>query len=527
MGYQSFEFLMFSAIVLIIYYLLGSRCQKWVLLLANIVFYFIAGPEYLPFITITICAAYFAGRWMSAVYTELDEKLKNSAEAAERRLLRTEAKRKAKKGVLLALIVTVTLLVVCKYTGFVITNINAVLRRVGITSIPMFRMILPIGISFYTFMAISYVLDVYWKRYEAERSFVLFAVYLSYFPHVVQGPIDRFNRFKEQIRDGVQLSYKNVTYGAQLVLWGFFKKIVVADRLNIFVSTIYDNWSDYTGILLAIATVLYSIQIYADFSGCIDIVSGVSEMLGIKLDKNFNHPYFARTMPEFWRRWHISLSEWFKDYIYYPVSTSNYVKKVKRKCKEKGNKCQMEIFASCFPALIVWLITGIWHGAAWKFVAWGLFHAALIILGNIFSDYNRRLTKWLRIDTENFGWRFLQMIRTFILCCIGRVFFRAGGLRAAFGIFRNTFSELAIGRILSGNLYTYGLDQANFYFALVSIGMLWIVDMLQEKMCIRDTLAKQNIVFRWIIIYVGLLAVVIFGMYGPGYNASSFIYEQF
>ncbi len=527
MSYQSPKFLIFSAVVLLLYYIVGRRRQKWVLMLGNLAFFAIAGIKYVPFVLVTLLATYFAGRKIGTIYENLNDRLASCKSPEEKKLARADAKTSSKKVLIMTLIVAVGLLAVCKYTIFALENVNRILNVLDASQIPMFNMVLPIGISFYTFMAISYVLDVYWKRYEAEKDFVFYAAYLAYFPHVVQGPIDRYNRFKAQVKEGVKLSYHNLTFGAQLAIWGFFKKMVIADRLGLFVGTIYDNWTHYSGIIFVLATVIYSIQIYADFSGCIDIVSGISEMFGIKLDKNFNHPYFSKTMPEFWRRWHMSLGEWFKDYIYYPVSASSLTKKVKKHFKAKGQKRAEEIFNSCFPALVVWVITGIWHGAAWKFVAWGMFHALLIILGNVFGPTCQRINERLHIKTETFSWELWQMTRTFILCGIGRVFFRADGIGAALGIFKNMFSDLNIGAILPDNLFTYGLDTANFLLAVLSVGVLWVVDMLQERMGVRETLAKQNIVFRWLIIYAGIFSVLIFGMYGPGFNASDFIYGQF
>ena len=527
MSYQSLTFIMFCAAALFLFYVVGRKRQLWALTLANLAFYAVAGIKYLPFILITIVTTYLSGRMIGSIYEKADEKLALCNTPAEKKEVRNNAKKKAKRFLLSALIVSVGLLAVCKYTLFTVANINKICSLLGISQIGTFNMILPIGISFYTFMAISYVLDIYWKRYKAEKNFLLYAVYLSYFPHVVQGPIDRFNEFKEQISGGIKLSYKNITYGAQLAIWGFFKKLVIADRLGLFVDEAIGNFEKYDGIILIAAIAVYSIQIYADFSGCIDIVSGVSEMFGIKLRKNFNHPYFSRTMGEFWRRWHISLQEWFKDYIYYPVSASEFTKKIKKKFKSKGRKRAEELFASCFPVLVVWMITGIWHGAAWKFVAWGLFHAALLIGSQVFEPVFKWLTKKLHIDTENFSWYLWQMLRTFTLCCIGRIFFRADGLKNAFSLIKKMVLDTNPTSLFSYDFATFGFVTKDIVLMVLSVFVLLVVDMLQEKMQIRETLAKQNIIFRWIIIFAGLFAVILFGIYGPGYDAASFIYEQF
>ena len=539
MGYQSFEFLLFVGVVLIGYYLVPRKWQLWVLALANLSFYLIAGIKYVPFLLVTMVVTFVCGKKIGEVYDAYDEKLKLCTDPKEKKGIRNEAKKEAKKVLMVSLVVAIGLLAVCKYTTFTITNINGILKAFNLAEIKLFKMILPIGISFYTFMALSYVLDIYWKRYKAESNFLLYAVYLSYFPHVVQGPIDRFNEFKAQVQDGVARSYENITFGSQLMLWGFFKKLVVADRLGLFVNHALDNWNTTSGWVLIAAIAVYSIQIYTDFSGCIDIVTGVSEMLGIKLRKNFNHPYFSRNMAEFWRRWHISLQEWFKDYVYYPVSASDFVRNMKKHFKNKGQKRNEELFTSCFPILVVWMITGIWHGAAWNYVAWGMFHASLLIGSRVFEPVFTKINQFFGTDTENFGWYFFQMIRTYILCCIGRVFFIANTLTHAIQLFHRMFTELSIMGFANQVIDLYGknvvkivegvlgMGIADIAIAVVAVFVLLIVDMLQEKIKVRETLAKQNLIFRWMIIYIGLFAVILFGIYGPGYDAASFIYEQF
>lgn len=527
MSYQSLFFLIFTAAALLVYYAVPYKVQPWVLTAASILFYLSAGAKYLPFIAVTLISTYLCGLFIGRIYEKSDILLSECSDSAQKKEIRNAAKKKAKRFLILSLVVSIALLAVCKYTAFSINNVNKLLHLVKLPEITVFKIILPLGISFYTFMAISYVLDIYWKRYKAEKNILIYSAFLLYFPHVVQGPIDRFNEFKDQIKNGVPISYKNLTHGAQLALWGFFKKLVIADRLGIFVNKIFDEPDRFNGSALIVALAVYSIQIYADFSGCIDIVSGVSEAFGIKLRKNFNHPYFSRTMAEFWRRWHISLQEFFKDYVYFPVSASAFTKKVKKKLKAKGLKRLEELFTSCFPILIVWLITGIWHGAAWTFIIWGLFHAALLIGSQIFEPLFAKLTKLLRINTDNFGWHFLQMARTFTLCCIGRIFFRAAGIGTALGMIKKILTDTSLSALVRYKASDFGLTVNDVRIMVISVIVLLIADILQEKMPLRETLAKQNIIFRWIIIFAGLFAVIIFGVYGPGYDASSFIYEKF
>lgn len=532
MGYQSLNFLLFSAVVVLVFYAVGKinrKGQQFVLLAANLAFYIIAGVKYLPFLLVTLFASFFGAKAIGKIYDAADKKLLDAKDIAEKKEIRADSKKKAKKAMLFGVLISLALLIVCKYLLFILKNVNIVIKKLGAEPIGLFKIILPLGISFYTFMAVGYVLDVYWKRIKAENNFIAYSVFLTYFPHIVQGPIGRYGNFKEQfdVKKGVVLDTQNLAFGAELVIWGLFKKLVIADRLSPFVSTFFDDPRSYSGLVMVIAAVLYSIQIYTDFSGCIDIISGVSEMLGIKLEKNFNHPYFSRTIPEFWRRWHISLGDWFKDFVYFPVSTSAPVKKLKKAFKKCGWKKGELLVASCAPTIVVWIITGIWHGASWNYVAWGMFYAALMVGGNIFADFNKAATEKLKIDTETFSWRLFQIVRTFALCCVGRVFFRAEGLRNALVYFKHMFSSLSLDLILDDKIYTYGMDRENFILVLVAIAVLFVADLLEEKIPLRKTLAKQNIVFRYAVILLGIFAVLIFGIYGPQFNASEFIYEQF
>ncbi|MBE5778006.1 MAG: MBOAT family protein [Clostridiales bacterium] len=557
MSYQSFGFLFFSAAVLLLYYLLGKKLQRWVLAVANLVFYTVAGPQYLPFILVTMLATFFTGKKMGGIYEAAETQLAACTTPAEKKAVKANAKKKAKTALIIGMAVTIALLAVCKYTGFVMRNINQILKLFHAPKLPVFKLILPLGISFYSFMALSYVLDVFWKRYPAETNFLNYAVYLSYFPHVVQGPIDRFNEFNAQIQDGVKFDSKNLVFGSELLLFGLFKKLVIADRLAPFVTHAFGFWKETNGAFLFVAMLAYSVQIYADFSGCIDIVTGVSEMFGIKLRKNFNHPYFSKTMGEFWRRWHISLQEWFKDYVYYPVSASGLMRKAKKHFNQKNKPRAAELFSSCFPILVVWLITGIWHGASWNYIIWGIYHAILLIGSQIFSPLFQKANQRLKINVSSPLWKFWQMTRTFLLCGFGRIFFRANSVTGALGYFGQMFTQFSFKALFTPlynglkNVYSYftssgsitsfwlklrpelnrdfglGITPANIMMALVTILILWCVDMLQEKHSLRESLLRKHIIIRWTIIFAGLFAVIVFGVYGPGYNAKSFIYEQF
>jgi len=311
-----------------------------------------------------------------------------------------------------------------------------------------------------------------------------------------------------------------------LMLWGYFKKLVIADRIGILVSTVFDNWNDYSGFVLIVATLFFSVQIYADFSGFIDIARGAAEVLGVHLPQNFNHPYFSKTMPEFWRRWHITLGTWFKDYVFFSVSVSGFCLKLNKLFRKRFGNRIGRAASACIPILAVWICTGIWHGAAWKYVAWGLYHGALIMLGLCFAPEISKLTNVLKIRTDCNSWRIFQMVRTFLLCTIGRTFFRADGFMAAIGILKNSlvFNPWVL---TDGTFLKLGLDRPNFVLCILSIAVLLIISLMQEKFSVRKKLQEQNIVFRWLVYYVAIFSIIIFGIYGPDYNASEFIYGQF
>lgn len=346
---------------------------------------------------------------------------------------------------------------------------------------------------------------------------------------MTQGPIPRYSQLGTQLEKPQKFCYENVRDGAVWIIWGFAKKLILAQRLSTFVSTIYGDYTEYSGAVLALATAAYSIQIYADFSSCMDIATGSARMFGIKLTPNFLHPYFSKTMPEFWRRWHVTLGNWFKDYVFFPFSISGALLKLNKKARKAFGDGAGRIIAASLPILLVWSLTGIWHGASWKYVAWGLYHGCLIILSTIFTPHFQKLAEKFHIRTDCFSFRLFQMMRTFFLCGIGRVFFRADGMRAALGILKRMFTGIGLSQLAGGNLFNYGLNAKNMCVVVIAIAVLWMVSVIEEhsESTMPELLGKQNLVFRWIIIYALFFAVLVFGKYGPGYDAANFIYEQF
>lgn len=525
MSYTSLLFFIFVIALIFVYYIVPKSWQWKVLLIANIIFYASNGVIPLVFITATTLLTWFAALLLEKKDLCQSRELEGEPLSREEKNQIKGAYKRQKKGILIPVLLMVFgLLAYAKYTNFGIGIINGI---AGVDMIQVQSIIVPLGISFYTFMSVGYILDIYWKKYPAEHNFFKYATFTTFFPHVVQGPIGRYNKLAPEFFKGRHYDFRQMVSGFELFLWGLFQKLVIADRLGIFVDNVFADYQNTGGGVFLLTLAFYSIQTYADFSGCMDICRGISEILGIRLEKNFNHPYFAKTIPEFWQRWHISMGAWFKDYLFLPISNSSFVKKSSKKLGVKYGSGVRKKFAASFPVAIVWLATGVWHGAGWTFIFWGLFHGCLTIGGTVFSESISRLTSVLHIPTKAFWWKLIQMSRTFFLCCIGRIFFRAPDLQVAGHIIKKITTDLQYQSLFSGHIFQFGLGRANMMIALASIGILWSVSMLQERCSIREKVAKQNIVMRYALLYIAIFSILILGIYGPGYDTSTFIYNAF
>ncbi len=325
----------------------------------------------------------------------------------------------------------------------------------------------------FTRFAWSVSVDVYWERYSCEKNPFKHCVRF-YFPQIIQGPIPRFSQLSPQFFDKKTFDYETFRDGLLLALFGVFKKLVIANRLSSVISVYFDQYADYSGLPYLLVLILYSFLIYADFSGAIDIVSGVSRMFGIKLMENFRQPLLARTIPEFWQRWHISMSFWFRDYVFFPVSISKLAKKINGLTKKKFGRETARKFTTMLPLLVVWFLTGLWHGAGWNYIAWGLYYFVLFACGIFFAKPIEQLTAGLDVKTECFSFKLFQVVRTLILCSLGRAFFRAPSLRAAFSILAGIFERNTIG-------YSVFLD-SSMLVTYLAIAALLLIDWLAMRL---------------------------------------------
>ena len=448
------------------------------------------------------------------------------------RLVEKTQKASAKRWILvIALIIIVGQLVALKYYNNMTSWINKALVHLFNIQLPQWNnsWIAPIGISYFSLSAIGYVLDVYWGTCKAEKNPLKIALFISWFPALVSGPIVKYREQKEQLFVPHTFSYLSLKFGFERVLWGLFKKMVIADRLAVMTSTIFADTVTYPGVYVVVAVLLFAFQIYCDFSGCMDIVLGASEMFQITLPENFKRPFFSHNLAEFWRRWHITLGIWAKEYVMYPLLKSRLFQTIGSKTKKLFGKKLGKNIPTYIGMLILWVVIGIWHGGSAKYIfAAGILPWILIVGGQLLQPAFDGTTRLLRIKKDCFSYRLFSSLRTLALMCLIWLFaMTAGGVFSGVTAIKHTirFNPWVL---FDGSLYGLGLDAKDFSLLSISLLLVLVVSYLKEKgHQIRQELEQQNIIFQWIVLLIGIFSVLIFGIYGPGYNPADFIYAGF
>lgn len=497
MLFNSLEFMIFFPTVCLFYYLIPHRLRYLFLLGCSYFFYMCWNPTYALLMLTSTAITYLSGILIA------------DAEKIEQ-----EEKRRRRRQwyVALSFLSNLSILFFFKYFNFAA---DTVVRLLGLLQIqvqtPAFDVILPVGISFYTFQALSYTVDVYRKDIEAEKNFFKYALFVSFFPQLVAGPIERSGNLLRQISEKHRFEFSHVREGLLLMLYGYFQKVVLAEYLAMAVDGVYNTYLERTGFQLLIATVLFAVQIYCDFASYSNIAVGAAKIMGFHLMENFETPYLSESVAEFWRRWHISLSGWFRDYLYIPLGGSR-----KGKRKKYAN------------IMIVFLVSGLWHGASWHFVLWGGLNGAYQVIGEWMKPVKRRLCTLFCVDVTAASHRILRKITTFLLIDFSWIFFRATTAQS-FEIVKRIF-HLTEGTWFTwgDNLSVMGLNASTRNVFAVSLAILAAADLLRyQGICVTKWITKQGIWLRWLIYYAAIFGILIFGVYGPGYDASQFIYFQF
>lgn len=488
MLFNSLEFALFFPVVTILFFLLPHRFRWMLLLAASCFFYMFFKPVYILILVFTIVIDYFAGIWIA----------------------RQQDKKKRKVLLLLSIASNVGVLAVFKYYNFITINLNDAFQAVHQGSpIPLLHILLPIGLSFHTFQAMSYTIEIYRGNQEPERHFGIYALYVMFYPQLVAGPIERPQNILHQFHEVKHFDYGNMRSGLLQIAWGLFKKVVIADRLALFVNQVYGDPTGYTGLPLIMATVFFAFQIYCDFSGYSDIALGTARCMGFNLMTNFNKPYTATGIGEFWQKWHISLSTWFRDYVYIPLG---------------GNRVSK--FRWYVNILIVFVLSGIWHGANWTFVVWGLLHGLYLIGERLFSKPGRRQDRPMSLPATLF-----RRLIVFILVSFAWIFFRSDSLGGAFYVVRHLFVGIP-GQVreIAANLHFarlrllyLGQSLTELMIAAAVLSFLLIIQWQQRNQSIDQWLQTKPKMFRWSFYYGLPLSFICLSIF----NNSEFIYFQF
>lgn len=530
MLFTSYEFLGFLIILFIAYYLVPKKAQWPLLLGASYLFYFFAGPTYLIYIAATTLTVYIAARGVGNNLTAQDRYLKEQGKKLDRAAKKSYRLRQKKirfRISLFCVLFNLGILAVLKYGNFFITNANGILSAFGSEKkLSFLTLALPMGISFYTFQAIGYLIDVYRGTVRAEKNPFKLALFISFFPQLIQGPISRFGDLSQTLFSEHKFDSRTVLSGFQRVLWGYFKKTVIADRLLIGVSTVIGDAGKYRGAYVVAGMILYTAQLYADFTGGIDITIGISEAMGIKLKENFNLPFFSPSLKEYWRRWHISMGTWFRDYVFYPVSVSKLMQKFSGFSRRHFGMAvgkRLPVYLSSFT---VWLATGIWHGANWNFVIWGLLNWLILMVSEELTPlYGKFHAKFRFAGTGIY--RAFMAVRTVLLISFLHIFDCYASPGTAFSLIGSVFTAGNWKIFADGSLMKIGLSAADYVIVAAGVLIMLAVSLTQRKGSVRERLAEKPYAVRFAALFALFLAIIIFGAYGINYDASQFIYNRF
>lgn len=492
MQFNSINFMVFFPVVVALFFIIPKTLRQPFLLIASYFFYMSWNPTYALLMAASTFITYYSALFM--------EKFDH----------------KKKKILVSCILLNLGILAVFKYGNFAIDSVSKALSVFGISfTEKRLDLLLPVGISFYTFQALGYIIDVYRGDTKAEKNPVRYALFVSFFPQLVAGPIERSKHLLQQMQNIENIKVwnaKRVTSGAILMVWGYFLKMVIADRVAILVNTVFDNYHMYGSTELILAMLGFTIQIYCDFNSYSLIAIGAAKIMGFDLMENFNTPYFAESIRDFWGRWHISLSTWFRDYLYIPLGGNR-----------KG-KLRKEI-----NVMIVFLVSGLWHGANWTFVVWGGIHGAYQVIGDLSASFKEKCIEKLKVNTDCFSWRFLQKIITFVLVAFAWIFFRSDTIGDAIEFIRRIIIRPTPWLLFNGGIFELGLDRVEMNILVFAVVLMLLVSIVKYKdnLTIDAFLMSQNLWFEWLSVIVLIVMIFVFGKYGVDFDPQQFIYFQF
>lgn len=546
MALTSLPFAIFATITGIIYFVYPKKEQRWVILLiASCFFYLYNSFRYAAFIVVTILTIYFAAVKMDDISAETRKTVKEKKaewSKEEKKAFKEAAAGRKKKILAITLILNFGILFLLKYFNFMSGSIAALVGA-SPESAPQIRLLLPLGISFYTFIATGYLIDVYRETVKPERNIFKFALFVSFFPQIIQGPISQYGKLHDQLIEPHDLEWINFKQGIMNITWGLFKKLVIADCSWKAIKAYYANggingsgdFAGYGGTMVLFITLLYALQLYTDFSGGIDISRGICRVLGIDLEVNFRQPYFSRSISEYWRRWHITLGAWMKNYVFYPIAMSEFSKRVTRAIasssfgKTPVGKHISKVFMTAVASFIVFLFVGIWHGANSKYIAFGVWNGLIIMLSAMLGPVYAGSRKALHINENAAWWKLFQMLRTFVIVLVGYVFDIADNFTNAMQMMYLTLTDQNVGAFLS-ELPSLGMRKVEYLAVMCSAMLVLYISIRLEQTKIdtpAELLERRSGLIQWICLFGLIMLILLIGAYGPAYDPAEFVYMQF
>ncbi len=509
-------------------YGVAPRRARWAVLLCfSLLFFWCLSSTLIGFLVLSIVVVYACGLGMSALLGKRNALLKEATEG--KRQIRKACKRRMRIVLVTGIIANFGILAALKYLGFFSASVGSLLSLVGVDVPPIVTTIgVPIGISFYTLMAVSYLVDVYRETIKADRNIARVALFLSFFPQIMEGPICRYSQTAEALFSGEPLKRQNLYEGSLRILWGVAKKVVVADRLNAFIKPVFDNYTAYDGGVIAFAAVVYTVQLYCDFSGTMDVALGTARMFNVNLPENFRQPFFSRTASEFWKRWHVTLGTWFKDYVYYPISLSKRCKSLTSVARKKIGPRYGPLLVSSIALLAVWVGNGLWHGAGSQYLLFGMYYFVMIMCGGFIEPVAQSLAEKLGIDRNSVPYRAFQITRTLVVIFAGELLFRANDAKAGLTMLAKTFSDFTIDSFVQGTIFSMGIDRHDCAIVVVVLVTMLVVGILKERganPC--KAIAARHAAVRWGAWILLALFIIVFGAYGASYTPVAPMYAQF
>lgn len=516
------------AISAVLYYAVPKKYRWMVLLGVSLLFYHWMGVDNFLYILITTATLVVSTRRMQALDIQAAEKLREGSGTLTREEKKQiKSRTKARKRLWLVcgvLLTNLGILLVLKYGNFFIGNINRIFEYAGINTLNRLGLVAPLGISYYTLQSIGYALEVYKGKTAPERNPFKVLLFVTYYLQMTQGPIGRYPELAPQLFEGQEFCYDNIIMGCQRILWGMFKKVVIADHMKPLVTTIFASYDTASGFTLFMGCVYMALQIYADFSGYTDIVLGVSRIYGIRMSENFERPYFAKSLSEFWRRWHMSLSSWFRDYVFYPVSISHGAVKLSKTGKKIFSARVRKLFPVLLALAAVWFCTGFWHDASWRYIFWGIGNGGVIALSLILQPQLDWMKAKLHIREEAWWWQGFSMLRTFLIVALLKVFPGASSTTQSLAIIRQMIFHFE--PVLTREALFPGMRLYELVYIAFGLMLLLAVSLLECRTTIHEWLARRPLILRWGIYLCMIAAIIAFGAFDSS-MAGGFEYAQF